>query len=472
MRLHRRTPVLVCVICAILLASAAGCAGEPTAVPPPVAKAPTTPPTALPYPGVGAGRTPDVPPTRAAPSAYPPALHMPAAPPTILPAPSSTALPLIAVTPLPTRTPLPAQNEPSGPPPEDLATLLYAVDTAETAEVRALSLDASGRVWGDASLAPEETDYWFSELVPNPSGHLVATSMYYWRGSPSFLHLVDLGRGLVEPIDRQGEILAGQPIGWEAGGTLLLQAEGGFAGVPYYQTWILRFDPASGDIHEVDLTPPGYNFGSRGGAAPDPAGRRLVYAWTWREQPSVQDHADLWILDLETGEQTPIGSVDGAAGLFSWSPDGTRIALAIGTAGTCFTSQLAILDIGAGEMRVIGSAEGWPLFAWSPDGARIAFLRHDHDAGFESEWGSMGVNVYLLDVTSGSVRRLTNLEGMSLASVTWLPGGESLVFSATDLRDGAAPPEIWLLDVASGEMRVLARAVQRRSPLAWLPNGD
>jgi len=84
----------------------------------------------------------------------------------------------------------------------------------------------------------------------------------------------------------------------------------------------------------------------------------------------------------------------------------------------------------------------------------------------------MGVNVYLLDVASGSVRRLTNLEGMSLASVTWLPGGESLVFSATDLRDGAAPPEIWLLDVASGEMRVLARAVQRRSPLAWLPNGD
>ncbi len=465
MRLHRRTPVLVYVICAILLASAAGCAGEPTAVPPPVAKAPTTPPTALPYPGVGAGRTPAVPPSA---GAYPdPATRPPAA----TPAPTDAPLPLFPVTPLPTRTPLPAQNEPSGPPPEDLATLLYAVSTGDTAEVWALSLDTAARVRGRALVASGTTNDWFYNLLLNPSGTRAAADMYYWRGGPGVASIVDLERGTVEPIEREGTLVSGSPIGWEGGGDLLLFAEPSPGGPA--EGWALfRVDLASGEFQEIDLTPPGYNFGSRGGAAPDPAGRRLVYAWNWREQPSLQDHADLWILDLETGEQTPIGSVDGAAGLFSWSPDGTRIALAIGTAGTCFTSQLAILDIGAGEMRVIGSAEGWPSFAWSPDGARIAFLRHDHDAGFESEWGSMGVNVYLLDVTSGSVRRLTNLEGMSLASVTWLPGGESLVLSATDLRDGAAPPEIWLLDVASGEMHALARAVQRRSPLAWLPSGD
>ena len=37
---------------------------------------------------------------------------------------------------------------------------------------------------------------------------------------------------------------------------------------------------------------------------------------------------------------------------------------------------------------------------------------------------------------------------------------------------GTTTLSVVVLDVASGEMHALARAVQRRSPLAWLPSGD
>lgn len=59
--------------------------------------------------------------------------------------------------------------------------------------------------------------------------------------------------------------------------------------------------------------------------------------------------------------------------------------------------------------------------SWSPDGERIAFY---------SDWDSEGADLYILDVFSHHIQRLTH-NGAYNVSPSWSPDGREIVFAST-----------------------------------------
>lgn len=167
---------------------------------------------------------------------------------------------------------------------------------------------------------------------------------------------------------------------------------------------------------------------------------------------------DLYLADAKTGQITgKLFSTESDAHLDSlrfldsagtWSPDGSKFALAVQTRGD---NELAILDVRSRRIeRQIGIPEAGQLWnpAWSPDGRSIAVS------------GSVGglTDLFLIDVESGRARRLTN-DAYAELQPEWSPDSRSLAY-VSDRGTGGDPANrsysdvgIWLMDVASGQSR-------------------
>src|SRR3954469_20994273 len=168
---------------------------------------------------------------------------------------------------------------------------------------------------------------------------------------------------------------------------------------------------------------------------------------------------DLYLADARTGEITAkllaedadphLDSLRFLDSAGSWSPDGAKIALAVGAKGK---NDLAILDVRSRKIeREIDVPETGQLWspAWSPDGRSMAVT------------GSVGgfTDLFLVDLASGTSRRLTH-DAYADLQPEWSPDGKSLVF-VSDREGGGATAGagttygdigIWSLDVASGAL--------------------
>ncbi len=169
---------------------------------------------------------------------------------------------------------------------------------------------------------------------------------------------------------------------------------------------------------------------------------------------------DLFLADVETGKvvkklASPIGNshIEDISFVYSsgtWSPDAKKFAYIVYAKGG---NQLAILDAASGKtQRYIGVQNVGEMTnpAWSPDGSQIAFS------------GNKGGNsdLYLVDVATGTTRQITNDRYADLHPA-WSPDGRTLAW-ATDREQGTdfqkltyAPLKIALMDVASGQIRLL-----------------
>ncbi len=102
-----------------------------------------------------------------------------------------------------------------------------------------------------------------------------------------------------------------------------------------------------------------------------PDGRKIAYVRRSFDIMSDRARANIWIVDVATGEHRPL--LSGAASYSSprWSTDGKRLAYISASEGS---AQIYIrwMDTGA-TARVTNVSEGPGGLSWSPDGKQLAF---------------------------------------------------------------------------------------------------
>src|SRR5947209_9052804 len=158
-----------------------------------------------------------------------------------------------------------------------------------------------------------------------------------------------------------------------------------------------------------------------------PDGRRIAFV-----RYTHQTHGDVSVYVMNAngrGERRvaacrPGGNIYACEiGSLAWSPDGTRLAMARG-------GSLYVLDLKTGGVRRLTAQTAGAALdpAWSPDGSRIAFARAA---------GLCAINMcptlpYIVNADRRGLRRLSAFYGDALffGGPQWSPDGGTIVFSA------------------------------------------
>ncbi|HSE55137.1 MAG TPA: S9 family peptidase [Nocardioidaceae bacterium] len=214
--------------------------------------------------------------------------------------------------------------------------------------------------------------------------------------------------------------------------------------------------------------------GRRGGATGTPAGKHALHV----------------LPVAAAGETVTLATRDEPFEGLAWSPDGERIAFVSRVRDTRYApdddaarpprkvdrlmpridsvgwtvdrpAQLFVVEsAGAGTPRQLTAAPvdvGSPT--WSPDGRRVAFVAALHpDADLD-----VVNDVYLLDVDGEGAppQRLTRRGDSSYAMPSWSPDGTTIATLASRGRIGYRHQRVTLVDVRTGEERVLTDELDR-----------
>ena len=183
------------------------------------------------------------------------------------------------------------------------------------------------------------------------------------------------------------------------------------------------------------------------------------------EGPNGVDAAEwrnLWRVDATTGEEKRLTEVDHRVGSFSVSPDGSRIAFAArfeNRRNQSNLSEIFLLDVATGEIRRLTdnqAPEGRILFA--PDGKRIAY-----EAPSDAEWELRLDKIWVMDVDSGERRMVSGAFQGNVGDYVWTPDGSALLFGGLQRMDS----NLFRLDVASGRVTQLTHVVGTLSPSSF-----
>jgi Tol biopolymer transport system component len=152
-----------------------------------------------------------------------------------------------------------------------------------------------------------------------------------------------------------------------------------------------------------------------------------------------------YLVDLNTGEQTPLPtSIAGGLG-FSVSPDGTMVAYLSEDEGK---GQVFIASMDGTDVQQVTHTRRWAVFPdmpdWSPDGAAIAYVPDLND---------VPRNILVLDLATGETSQVTNEKPPGLGALfpRFSPDGASIVYWVMSI-DG---PSVRSVPVTGGKSTLL-----------------
>jgi TolB protein len=278
-----------------------------------------------------------------------------------------------------------------------------------------------------------------------------------------------------------GALLAAGPAAAEEGRIAYLAWTEGF-----WQVWTLA--PDGGARRQVTRSP--YEK-TRISWLPD--GRRLLVNGA---------EGKLFVVDVDTGEESPTalpvaGTLDAVV-----SPDGTRIAFSLSTAQSRDDNEIWVVNFDGSDLRRL-TQMAWLQHepAWDPAGQWIYFLsgdgRKDHDiwrvsptgASREQLTAGSGYHFELAVARDGRLAYSNDRTGNYEIHVqepgqppkpvtdhpaldghpTWAPDGNSLVFHSA--RSGRL--NLWQVDLAGGAPRRLTDHDRgARNPVWWHPRSE
>ena len=216
-----------------------------------------------------------------------------------------------------------------------------------------------------------------------------------------------------------------------------------------------------------------------------PDGERLV--WTASPYGKKEDHPEssLWLSKADrsgTGRQFTFGESNDT--MPSWSPDGQWIGF-LSDRAERGTAGLYLIPVSGGEARqLVQRKSAIQTFEWSPDGKSIAFLSADEptdeDKRREEERDDPDVygekwpyaRLHVLDIDSGDTRLLPAGE-RHLFDLAWSPDGSRIGFlaSPTPELETRKDTQVFTIGLNDTEPTELCFANGRPSSLRWAPDG-
>jgi len=218
-----------------------------------------------------------------------------------------------------------------------------------------------------------------------------------------------------------------------------------------------------------------------------PDGSRIAYVRRTNDIMTDRAVSSIWLIDVSSGEETPLATGEGTHVSPRWSPDGDRLAYISTESGGGPELHVRWMDSGE-SANITALAEGPGGIQWSPDGTQIAYTARVPGKGLTlgsppakpegAEWGKPlqvidrlvyrrdggsyvkpgTAQLFVVSATGGAPRQLTFGEYSNGGSVEWSPDGSTLYFSANRKEDWELEiygSEIYALDLASGDITAL-----------------
>lgn len=167
-----------------------------------------------------------------------------------------------------------------------------------------------------------------------------------------------------------------------------------------------------------------------------PDGSRIAFISLEGEEPKSDPkvitpgrHRRLWTIRPEHSIPEPVTPDDVTVWEYSWSPDGTQLALYYSTGPDdtdWYRGQIGVVPAVGGAVRQVTHLT-WQAraLAWSPDSTRIAYV-----SGRWSDPGRGAGEIFTISMESGETRNLTPGIASSPTWCSWLPDGRHLLYAA------------------------------------------
>lgn len=228
-----------------------------------------------------------------------------------------------------------------------------------------------------------------------------------------------------------------------------------------------------------------------------PDGSRIAFAAQQSDAGKNATSSAIWMVNARGGKgETPrqLTNLENTTHDTEpcWSPDGQTLAFLSDRSGSM---QIHLLSMNGGEARQLSRlSQDVSEYSWRPDGT--ALLAHspwkaeddqqqpDTSATavvytrLDEQWDGLGFKhgrhqqLWLLPL-DGEAARLTS-EPVDVFNACWSPDGKEIAFCANRRSDPdlSASAALWVLNVASGQMRRLSPETGLAQMLAWSPDGQ
>jgi len=306
-----------------------------------------------------------------------------------------------------------ATGEPASPEAQAVSRIAFTAnrDDADSSDIYTMNPDGTDirRLTSDPTVH-ETNPQW------SPNGELVAylatTSDGSFRGG-IFLMNADGS----DPVQVTDEFPYGPPA-WSPDGSMLAIGSDGSAGAG-----ISIYRVADGSL--TQLTTDG-----GGGPMWSPDGSTIAYSVNSADPNAVPPNAEVYTVDVSSGEVTNVTDDPAGDDLVAWTDDGARIIFSSdrGTDGSKGSARLWIIDAGGGTAEEYGDLD--PRLVWtSPDG----------------EWRAYGADDGLhLSRSDGTDDRLVHVSVPADRGPSWSPDSRAFVFSASEAEQ---PRDVFLMSV-------------------------
>jgi Tol biopolymer transport system component len=176
-----------------------------------------------------------------------------------------------------------------------------------------------------------------------------------------------------------------------------------------------------------------------------------------QEAPAVPLSSHPFVLDLETGETTPLPANLAGGVSYSASPDGTRVAYSSSEGGGCAAGGVTVANIDGTDVQTIEPPKGLTICApqWSFDGSKLVY--QERRTADDSDVG----NLFVHDLATGESTQVTDL-GLTKAwwwflSPNFSDGGRNVIFHLPRSSSEVTTWDVWSVPVTGGEPTLLLR---------------